>query len=312
MRLLLLPLVLCCATALAQDPGQMAAMQAAQQANQAAMQASQQANAAAMQASQQASQDAQNAAMQAAAGSGGALAAARPKFSLKPGTYQAPQRVRLTDSTRGATIYYTTDGWTPTPLSKQYDGPIQIDRTTRLQAIAFVPGVGGSLVADATYALPAAAPPATTNVIGGSDGILHRGTPITLIFAADVDSQTAQVGDKIPLRLEQDARVGNLMLSADSTVAQATVMHVDHSGAGGAPGVLSFRVDYMKANGVTVPLLANKTEEGQDKVKKILPFFFIPVVGPAALAVHGQNAVIHSGTPVVARVAEDTQIIPRS
>jgi hypothetical protein len=35
-----------------------------------------------------------------------------PKFSVKPGKYNEPRTVEITDSTAGATIYYTTDGWT--------------------------------------------------------------------------------------------------------------------------------------------------------------------------------------------------------
>ena len=50
--------------------------------------------------------------------------AAAFKFSVKSGTYSKPTTVKITDSTRGATIYYTMDGWTPTTSSTRYVGPI--------------------------------------------------------------------------------------------------------------------------------------------------------------------------------------------
>jgi len=55
-----------------------------------------------------------------------------PKFSVKPGKYNEPRTVKIMDSTAGATIYYTTDGWTPTAASQRYAGPIKVRSTTML------------------------------------------------------------------------------------------------------------------------------------------------------------------------------------
>src|SRR5206468_2116428 len=40
-----------------------------------------------------------------------------PAFSLAGGTYNSPQSLTLTDATPGATIYYTTNGTSPTTSS---------------------------------------------------------------------------------------------------------------------------------------------------------------------------------------------------
>ena len=43
-----------------------------------------------------------------------------PVLSPAPGTYPTAQTVTISDSTAGATIYYTTDGTTPTTSSNVY------------------------------------------------------------------------------------------------------------------------------------------------------------------------------------------------
>ena len=83
--------------------------------------------------------------------------AALPGFSPAPGTYSSAQSVTVTDSTPDATIYYTTDGSTPT--STKYTGPISVSTTTTINAIATATGYGQSLMATATYTILIAAAP---------------------------------------------------------------------------------------------------------------------------------------------------------
>src|ERR1700739_942396 len=111
----------------AQDASTMA-MQAAQQAQQQAEQANQQAAAAAQQANQTAMQNAQ-----AAASEPVCCGAAKPRFSMKPGTYPSSITVRMKDRNRGTYIYYPPDGGPPPPLPRRYTGPITLSSTTTLQ-----------------------------------------------------------------------------------------------------------------------------------------------------------------------------------
>jgi glucosylceramidase len=83
-------------------------------------------------------------------------AAATPAFFPVPGAYsqtQAGQMVTLTDSTSGATIYYTTDGSTPTTASTIYANPITIMATATIKAIATASGFSTSAVASGAYTL---------------------------------------------------------------------------------------------------------------------------------------------------------------
>lgn len=84
----------------------------------------------------------------------GTFSTAAPSFSNPAGTYPVGAVVELSTTTPGATIYYTTDGSTPTDASTEYTGEIAIGDFT-LQAIAYGPEryYTTSAVASSAYAL---------------------------------------------------------------------------------------------------------------------------------------------------------------
>ena len=63
-----------------------------------------------------------------------------PTFSPAPGTYTTSQSVTIGDATAGTTIYYTTNGSTPTTSSTKYTGAITVSATETLEAIAVESG----------------------------------------------------------------------------------------------------------------------------------------------------------------------------
>lgn len=323
MRILVTALTLALLTsgAVAQtDPGAQAAQQATQQAIQANQQAIQ-----AMQQSQQAAQQAAQQAMEASQPTTPlwptcCALAAKPKFSVKPGTYSTPKTVKITDSTRGAIIYYTTDGWTPTPDSPRYLGPITVDSTTTLQAIAVVPYFARSFVAKAEYKFPAPAPvparasevPPTPSNAGAAPSpdklVLVQNTPVHLAFAADVSSKTASVGDNIPLTLAEDLMVDDVVLAKQGTPASGRIIQVDKTGLAGQPGDLTFQADSLDLNGTSVKLHGTVFLEGEAKPPNAE--VLIPVVGGAFLLKHGQDAQIKKGATLTAYVDGDTSLPP--
>ena len=80
-------------------------------------------------------------------------AAATPTFSPPAGTYSGAQSVMIADATPGATIYYTTNGATPTTASSTYGGAITVSTTETLQAIAVASGYTTSAVGSAAYTI---------------------------------------------------------------------------------------------------------------------------------------------------------------
>ncbi len=99
-----------------------------------------------------------------------------PTFSPAPGIYTSSQTVTINDSAPGITIYFTTDGSTPTEGSALYSGPVTVTATETLQAIASDPTgqLWDSTVASATYTIPpdftVAINPASISLQAGQSG----------------------------------------------------------------------------------------------------------------------------------------------
>jgi len=86
--------------------------------------------------------------------SSGGTTVATPTFSPGAGTYTSAQNVSISDSTSGATIYYTTDGSTPTTSSTVYSSPIPVSSgTVTINAIGAKSGDNNSSVGSATYTI---------------------------------------------------------------------------------------------------------------------------------------------------------------
>lgn len=119
------------------------------------------------------------------------LPATTPVFGPPAGTYNAVQMVTLSNTTPGSTIYYTTDGSTPTTASKVYTAPIAVAASETINAIATAPGYVTSAVGSATYtiALPtftlAINPGSLTVSASGGEGLANvTVTPLNTFQAA--------------------------------------------------------------------------------------------------------------------------------
>ncbi len=295
------------------------AMQAAQLANQQAMQAAQAANAQAMRDAQNASQNAAQNAAHNGAGNPPLVDPVpgniqRPKFSVSSGTYATPLTVKI-KVPRDTVVYYTTDGWTPTRNSTLYTGPIMVDTTTTLQAIAVYEGLLRSIPIQATYTIQHPAAPAAqvavsagNEVAGSGKRMLPQGTPVQLAFAADVSSKTADIGDRIPLTLVDDLQVGGVVLVKKGTPAVAIVTGADGKHLLGVPGQIVFRADSLNVDGTLVKLTGGATKEASYRVGAAVSAFFVPVAGP--FLVHGHDAEIKSGATFTAKISENTELPP--
>ncbi len=308
----------------AQDPGMQAAQMAAQQTQMAAQQASQQA----MQDMQMASANATATAQQQAIANAmdSSCASPTPVLSAKSGTYSAALSVAI-HADRHAAVYYTTDGWTPTKSSTRYTGPITIDDTTMLQAIAVAPCNARSRVAAAVYTLLGVTPPSsvaqTVTILHGAaptistaaaaaaatgQPVLAHGTTVPLVFTSEVNSKTVHVGDKIALTLADDLKVGDAVVAPKGATGFVIITEVDKPRGGGAPGEVYFRADNLETSGTEIKLAGSAAKEGQDQFYKASGLM-IPV--PLGIFVHGKDADIQPGAVFTAFVKTDT-ILPKN
>jgi hypothetical protein len=79
--------------------------------------------------------------------------AATPVFSPAPGSYTSTQTVAISDTTPGATIYYTMDGSQPTSASAVYSATVTVSSTETVKAIAVATGFTDSQVASGAYTI---------------------------------------------------------------------------------------------------------------------------------------------------------------
>ena len=83
-----------------------------------------------------------------------------PTFSPSAGTYYGTQNVTISDTTTGATIYYTTNNTIPSVSSTPCSNPcsLTVSATSTIRAIASGGGYAGSNVAVSSYTISASAP----------------------------------------------------------------------------------------------------------------------------------------------------------
>lgn len=77
-----------------------------------------------------------------------------PVFSVPGGIYEEAQEVEIScSSPSDVSIYYTTDGSTPTAESTPYTGPVTISETCTLRAVGMAPNYGNSEITKALYTI---------------------------------------------------------------------------------------------------------------------------------------------------------------
>ncbi len=78
---------------------------------------------------------------------------ASPKASVSNGEYSAPFRVTLSCTDKDASIYYTTDGTSPTKESQLYTQPIIVSEDTTIKFAAFSSNHSRSLICVRKYTI---------------------------------------------------------------------------------------------------------------------------------------------------------------
>jgi hypothetical protein len=111
-----------------------------------------------------------------------------PIFNPAPGDYSSPESVTITTTLAGAKIYYTTDGTTPTTASTLYTGPVSINTSETLKAIATAPNVSNSAVAGGLY-----------NIVSNAAGSINFGSGFTSGGGMVLVGKTSLSGNRLRL-----------------------------------------------------------------------------------------------------------------
>jgi hypothetical protein len=124
---------------------------------------------------------------------------ATPSFSPVGGSYSSTQTVTISTATAGATIYYTTNGSTPTTSSTLYSGPVVVAASETLKAIATKSGFFDSNVGLAAYIINSGTvPPPTLTSAKPNSGIQGQANlSVTLTGSHFLSSPTCNFGTGI-------------------------------------------------------------------------------------------------------------------
>ena len=117
-----------------------------------------------------------------------------PTADPAPRAFTEKVAVTLSTSTEGATIYYTTDGSTPTSESAQYTAPFEITATTAIKAIAVkATDLADSDVLTATY------------IKGGGGVFVATYVPVISDSRVTVAPKSAKSGEEVTITVKPDA-----------------------------------------------------------------------------------------------------------
>jgi hypothetical protein len=180
---------------------------------------------------------------------GGGGAVATPTFSEPGGTYLGTQTVSLSDTTTGATIFYTLDGTQPGTTAggstKQYSGALSVTSTETINALATASGMTTSGVANATYTIESQVATPTFSPVGGNYTSAQNVTISTISSGATIhyttDGSTPTVNSTVysgPVVVSASETLKAIATQSgffDSNVGSAT--YTISSGGGGGGGI---------------------------------------------------------------------------
>ena len=126
--------------------------------------------------------------------------------------------------------------------------------------------------------------------------VLKEGTDVKLRFADELSSKTAAEGDPVNLILDEDLRVGDVLVARSGCKATGSVTNAKKAGMMGKAGELNLR------------LRGSKGKEGEGKVGTAVALTVL--FGPIGLIKHGKNVEVKPGTPLTAYVDQDVQLEP--
>jgi len=133
--------------------------------------------------------------------------------------------------------------------------------------------------------------------------ILKEGTDVKLKFAQPLSSKTAVDDDPVNMVLDEDLKVGDLIVAKAGAKAVGAVTNAKKAGMMGKGGELNLRLEYVIVGDSRMRIRGTRGKEGEGKVGTAVALTVL--FGPIGLIKHGKNVEIKEGTPLLAYVDQD-------
>lgn len=138
--------------------------------------------------------------------------------------------------------------------------------------------------------------------------MLKEGTEVKLKFSDDISSKTANEGDPVNLVLDEDIKIGDIVVAKAGCKAVGTITNAKKAGMMGKAGELNMCLEHMKVGDDKVRLRGSKGKEGNGKEGTAVALTVL--FGPIGLIKHGKNVEVKAGTPLTAYVDDDVALLP--
>lgn len=138
--------------------------------------------------------------------------------------------------------------------------------------------------------------------------LLKEGTEVRLKFTDDLSSKTANEGDPVNLTLDEDIKIGDVVVAKAGCKAVGTITNAKKAGMMGKAGELNLRLEHLKVGDDRVKIRGSKGKEGQGKEGTAVALTVL--FGPIGLIKHGKNVEVKAGTPLTAYVDDDASLVP--
>jgi hypothetical protein len=193
----------------------------------------------------------------------------------------------------------------PNPRSDERNVPMKLSPVARGVALTLCIGCSSFVLraqepttdpSKATMA-PAAAPVASDKLV------LKEGTDVHLKFAQSLSSKTAAEGDPVNLTLDEDLKVGDVIVAKVGSKVVGTISHAKKAGMIGKAGELNMRLEYIILADGHLRLRGSKGKEGEGKEGTAVALTVL--FGPIGLIKHGKEVEIKEGTALAAYTDEN-------
>jgi len=152
---------------------------------------------------------------------------AAPSFTPAPGGYVGAINVTIGSATSGATIYYTTDGSTPTTSSAVYSSPISVPVNTAVTIKAYATSSGYADSGVVSGFFGTVSTPTWVNAAGGSWPTAANWLNTTIAAGSDstADFSTLTLTGNPTVTLDGPRTIGNLLFDDQNSTKHAWTLN---------------------------------------------------------------------------------------